>query len=834
MNSKFTEEELKKISLTLNRPMTRFLTQNMNVCSILGQKRKRNHEIPEIENPIRHNKVHKKPIVAAKRNVEFKVTKSSMPAEKKEKKPKKKIEEKCEKKSNFFIMNKYTKLFDEDCKDFLNGECSNSYCKYIHNFTKLWKDKNNEEFARRYYSLYQDFQVIAPYEHKILGKANLDLLFIMDCTGSMGGWLDACKYELKNIIDAIKKENPYSKINIGFVGYRDHSDVKRIISHPFTQNIEQLKEFIGLIEADGGRDFPEDITGGLEYSLSLEWKSDARYAILVCDAPCHGLKYHGEVGDDYENGCPRGLVLEDLIRQFAQKHIVFSAISIEAITDKMFSIMSKEYQEVTGCPIKISKLGNNTSDFGFVVASQASATLTSITIGNISLKEFLKDIQKDSVDPNTNMFIKRINSLLREENEQLIDIIEEDLQDDVELSIFMMKDPKIELKFEIPEQSTCLLDPNWNNLSNFQINSKCYSYSIPKDRLTYIDWRNPLIKESKINCTISIKETPFAKGAMRYAFYMKDLTLQQNLVGKLNQILLKSECTLQHLSKDTISIVTAQRIAYDFNNRIVNFLPDTRLLINFVNTYIYELKDYKGLPHINSSQNMCHQRFISVENYIDGEYSKFNNNSGWIDKRLNHSSQVAQAFSHFSWQITKGYLMIVDLQGVGGVLTDPQIHCIDSKKFGKGNLGYVGIMKFFLTHQCNDFCKKLELIHPKSKINIGSDYDFFVDKFVPPIEDKLINKICDICLKPYMASTKDLYDKKKKCWDSFCTQCELKRKSTFTEGKCVKCHWKFKSSAFIYQMRREEFPKTCQKCTTETRRSEIQDFQSKISLNEEL
>ena len=48
--------------------------------------------------------------------------------------------------------------------------------------------------------------------------------------------------------------------------------------------------------------------------------------------------------------------------------------------------------------------------------------------------------------------------------------------------------------------------------------------------------------------------------------------------------------------------------------------------------------------------------------------------------------------------------MIVDLQGVGNVLTDPQIHCLDRSRFGKGNLGYKGMMMFFNSHHCNEHC----------------------------------------------------------------------------------------------------------------------------------
>jgi hypothetical protein len=56
--------------------------------------------------------------------------------------------------------------------------------------------------------------------------------------------------------------------------------------------------------------------------------------------------------------------------------------------------------------------------------------------------------------------------------------------------------------------------------------------------------------------------------------------------------------------------------------------------------------------------------------------------------------------------------MVVDLQGVSNVLTDPQIHCIDKKRFGAGNLGYEGMLRFFNTHSCNKYCKILDLINP--------------------------------------------------------------------------------------------------------------------------
>jgi hypothetical protein len=71
----------------------------------------------------------------------------------------------------------------------------------------------------------------------------------------------------------------------------------------------------------------------------------------------------------------------------------------------------------------------------------------------------------------------------------------------------------------------------------------------------------------------------------------------------------------------------------------------------------------------------------------------------------------SQAFSHFSWQHILGALMVVDLQGVNYILTDPQVHTRNNHdtNFGVGNLGMDGMAAFFCTHSCNDLCRKMKL-----------------------------------------------------------------------------------------------------------------------------
>jgi len=102
-----------------------------------------------------------------------------------------------------------------------------------------------------------------------------------------------------------------------------------------------------------------------------------------------------------------------------------------------------------------------------------------------------------------------------------------------------------------------------------------------------------------------------------------------------------------------------------------------------------------------------HLKLLHCEPYVDPtHYVKYNSNFGWVHPTYR---ATPQAFSHFSWVHTKNKLMVVDLQGVGDLYTDPQIHSSNGLGFGQGNTGQAGIDGFLATHQCNGVCKALGL-----------------------------------------------------------------------------------------------------------------------------
>lgn len=187
---------------------------------------------------------------------------------------------------------------------------------------------------------------------KQLNKITIDMAFIMDITISMADLLDELRKSIKYIVDKIKKDSPGIDIRFAFEGYRDFADLAEgdtYISLDFTSDVDFFKDQLDKIIARGGGDDAEDVAGGLNTAINMTWKSNARYAVFIADAPGHGSKYHEpDVGDDYKDGDPNGLIFEDIVREYCRKNVNFNAVKIDTYTDIIFDIMSKIYKQEQG------------------------------------------------------------------------------------------------------------------------------------------------------------------------------------------------------------------------------------------------------------------------------------------------------------------------------------------------------------------------------------------------------------------------------------------------------------------------------------------------------
>jgi len=104
--------------------------------------------------------------------------------------------------------------------------------------------------------------------------------------------------------------------------------------------------------------------------------------------------------------------------------------------------------------------------------------------------------------------------------------------------------------------------------------------------------------------------------------------------------------------------------------------------------------------------------YFVAEQLLDGKFIKFNGNNGFVNENA-PDSEIMQAFSHYSFIKTNGMFMVVDLQGVVDngeyLLTDPQVHSRDQSSFGRGDLGFEGVRRFFESHKCGKTCMALDL-----------------------------------------------------------------------------------------------------------------------------
>jgi von Willebrand factor type A domain len=149
-------------------------------------------------------------------------------------------------------------------------------------------------------------EVGAPAEPETMGEqkiriaiAELDLVFVMDTTGSMRRELADLQANLIGIIRVLSRLA--SSLRIGFVAFKDRGDVYLTRVYPLQRmndaHAAELVGFVNGLSAEGGGDDPEPVDEALRAALAMPWRADAQARIIVIgDAPAHAHRQGQTLG----------------------------------------------------------------------------------------------------------------------------------------------------------------------------------------------------------------------------------------------------------------------------------------------------------------------------------------------------------------------------------------------------------------------------------------------------------------------------------------------------------------------------------------------------------
>ena len=119
-------------------------------------------------------------------------------------------------------------------------------------------------------------------------RTELDLMFMIDTTGSMGDELSYIQTELENVINRVS-DNTNTDIQLSVNFYRDKGDDYVIRDFGFTKNISIAIDHLRDQRANGGGDYEEAVEQAIANALKdHKWRDKSeKLMFLVLDAPPH-------------------------------------------------------------------------------------------------------------------------------------------------------------------------------------------------------------------------------------------------------------------------------------------------------------------------------------------------------------------------------------------------------------------------------------------------------------------------------------------------------------------------------------------------------------------
>ncbi len=128
-------------------------------------------------------------------------------------------------------------------------------------------------------------------QHLTSGKPIVDVVFVLDTTGSMGDLIQTAKEKIWSIATTMASAQQTPDIRIGLVAYRDRNDAYETRIVDLSDDLDSVYATLMDFEANGGGDTPESVNKALYDAVhNMSWtQQDQAYQVifLVGDAPPH-------------------------------------------------------------------------------------------------------------------------------------------------------------------------------------------------------------------------------------------------------------------------------------------------------------------------------------------------------------------------------------------------------------------------------------------------------------------------------------------------------------------------------------------------------------------
>jgi Mg-chelatase subunit ChlD len=133
---------------------------------------------------------------------------------------------------------------------------------------------------------------------QIKAKPRVEVVFVLDTTGSMSGMIESAKAKIWAIANTMASAKPTPAIRMGLVAYRDRGDAYVTQRMDLTDDLDAVYTKLMALKASGGGDSPESVNQALHEAVTaMTWskgKSIYRVIYLVGDCPPH-MDYANDV-----------------------------------------------------------------------------------------------------------------------------------------------------------------------------------------------------------------------------------------------------------------------------------------------------------------------------------------------------------------------------------------------------------------------------------------------------------------------------------------------------------------------------------------------------------